>query len=159
MSPVEYILLGGIVGGLVGGWIGAVLTLRMIRRRRPPSSPARPIEERRRLVKSLMDRASQIMIAYSAVIDADPGALRAAVERMRALGVGQDPSLYAGTDDRAVADAARQFFTFLEQTQKRVDERIAAGRTDTVAGELRARGEALARAIARLHQEIARYTA
>jgi hypothetical protein len=160
MGPVEYVLLGGVVGGMLGGWVGALLTFRMMRRRASSSrSAALPAEERRRRVQSLMDRASQVMIAYSAVIDAQPGAMRAAVERMRTVGVGHDPAMYAGAEDRGVADAARAFFAFLEETQRRVDERIAGGRQDTVAGELRARAEPLARAVARLHQEVARYTA
>ena len=161
LSALEYVLLGGIVGGLLGGWIGALLTFGMMRRRNRSATapPTTSTEERRRRVQSLMDRASQVMIAYSAVIDAQPGAMRAAVERMRAVGVGHDPGLYAGTEDRGVAEAARAFFAFLEETQRRVDERVAAGRQDTVGGELRARAEPLARAVARLHQEVARYTA
>lgn len=162
LGALEYIVLGGVVGGLIGGWVGAALTLAMMRRRRGSASVRSgplPVEERRKRVRSLMDRASQVMIAYSAVIDANPGALRGAVERMRAVGVGQDPQLYQGTEDRGVAEAARALFTLLEETQKRVDERIESGRPDTVAGELRARAEPLARAVARVHQEVARYTA
>ena len=160
LGTLEYLLLGGLVGGLLGGCLGALLTLGVMRRNRAPAAPpTTSVEERRRRVQSLMDRASQVMIAYSAVIDAQPGAMRAAVERMRAVGVGHDPALYAGAEDRGVAEAARAFFAFLEETQRRVDERIAAGRQDTVGGELRARAEPLARAVARLHQEVARYTA
>ena len=160
LGALEYVLLGGLVGGLLGGWIGALLTLGLMRRRAGKGAPSGlPPGERRRRVQSLMDRASQVMIAYSAVIDAQPGAMRAAVERMRAVGVGHDPALYAGAEDRGVAEAARAFFAFLEETQARVDERLAGGRADTVAEELRARAEPLARAVARLHQEVARYTA
>jgi hypothetical protein len=160
VGAVEYVLLGGIVGGMVGGCIGAMLTLAMMRRGGSAAGRAVvPAEERRRRVQSLMDRASQVMIAYSAVIDAQPGAMRAAVERMRAVGVGHDPSMYAGTQDRGVAEAARAFFAFLEETQARVDQRVKAGRPEAIAGELRARGKGLARAVARLHQEVGRYTA
>jgi gas vesicle protein len=160
LGALEYVLLGGIVGGTIGVCVGAVLTLLMMRRSGSTTRRSGvPAEERRRRVQSLMDRASQVMIAYSAVIDAQPGAMRAAVERMRAVGVGHDPSLYAGADERGVAEAARAFFALLEETQARVDQRVASGRPEAIAGELRARSEPLARAVARLHQEVARYTA
>ncbi len=163
LDDLVRVLLGGSVGALIGAGAGVVATILVLRRR----TPASPADDRTARgtgtgvpppsYAPLMDRISQVMIAYSDLIDAanaaDRAAMDAAADRMR-----RASSLVAeesGVTDSVVRAALRDLVTFLEETRTRIDARLTSDRPDTAAGELRVRAPALAEAVARLNQAMA----
>ncbi|MBM4418554.1 MAG: hypothetical protein FJ033_09610 [Chloroflexi bacterium] len=162
LNDLVQVLLGGSAGALIGAGAGVVATVLVLRRRQIETAAGDrvtrgPGTERPVAYAVLMDRISQVMVAYSDLIDADNAADRAAMDaaadRMR-----RASSLVAeesGVSDGAVRAALRDLVSFLDETRVRIDARLSFARPDTAAGELRVRAPALAESVARLNQAMA----
>ncbi|TAK23893.1 MAG: hypothetical protein EPO26_07425 [Chloroflexota bacterium] len=151
-------LTGGAIGAVIGAAIGALLTIRFRRERgsRPARSPGPVAAPMNPATLALLDRAAQVMIAYGAIVDGaaanDDAAIREAVERLRRA------ATLARSDDgaptRPARDAVRAFSAMIDETQTRIDKRLADGRLDLAAAEVRARTAALAQALGRLSDSV-----
>jgi uncharacterized membrane-anchored protein YhcB (DUF1043 family) len=154
-----------IVGAIVG-WLLGALYHRLTRPARPAAgsiqkSTREPTAEERRRVVSLVERAARVMIAYSHMIDAANAGDGAELERLfRALRQEEADEELAQpvVDDRLVRDAAAAFLRLHGAIEAKIAERLAAGQTVQIGGELRLRAAELGGTVDTLNRATSRYT-
>lgn len=151
---LRYPLFGAIIGALVGAIYHR--RLRRTARAAVDKAPdaARQAEQARR-VASFVERAARTMVTYSRMVDAANAGDGPELERLfRGLREDEAQEQLAGldVDDRAVREAARDFFRLHAEIAAKVERRLAAGQTVQVGGELRLRAADLGRSVEALNR-------
>jgi hypothetical protein len=151
---LRYPLLGAIVGTIIGA---VYHYLRRAPREETagPPDPARVarIAEQQRQVVSFLERAARTMVTYSHMVDAANAGNGAELSRLFSAMKAEEAATTLAelkVDDRGVRDAARNFVKLHREIEGKVEQRLAAGQTVQIGGELRVRAEELGKRVSEL---------